>query len=301
MSAKATDIQAKIDKNRETISKKKTLIEKRQKQAAKITAKICEFETIKKAGLTIQGTELESLKAFSDAVHNIYRDACRADESFAGNEIYWLNCDLFDCIESISNAFDAIEEKERIIANQIQQLAKINEKNDSISSLPEVFVAFRDGVAEMWDAWDQMRRASVQEDQDYLAEINQRLYHMPRDEAYREALDSYYKISEEIRSKYSGAEWSELPSKTDEQIHAENIDSANILILNLCNRVQAITGDITDASGLKLSRGNQGCTVINGIVHGVNGTAKVQSVGAGGYNIQRFHIRTLVHAMKGVA
>ena len=55
--------------------------------------------------------------------------------------------------------------------------------------------------------------------------------------------------------------------------------------------VQDITGDITDARMLTIA--NNGC--LNGVIHGVNGSAHVETILAGGYNIQCLHYRTLVH------
>lgn len=60
---------------------------------------------------------------------------------------------------------------------------------------------------------------------------------------------------------------------------------------DIIERTQAIVGTITDASALKVGhKGN-----LDGIIIGTKGKAKVQTIGAGGYNIQCFHFRTLIH------
>lgn len=59
----------------------------------------------------------------------------------------------------------------------------------------------------------------------------------------------------------------------------------------IIERTNKIVGTITDASNLKV--GNKGD--LNGYIVGTSGTAKVQTVGAGGYNIQCFHFRTLIN------
>ena len=59
----------------------------------------------------------------------------------------------------------------------------------------------------------------------------------------------------------------------------------------LVGKIQDVVGTITDASGLYISNNGQ----INGIIKGEKGAARVETVDAGGYNIQRFHYRTLVH------
>lgn len=59
----------------------------------------------------------------------------------------------------------------------------------------------------------------------------------------------------------------------------------------IIERTNEIVGTITDASNLKVgSKGD-----LNGYIIGTRGTAKVQTIGAGGYNIQCFHFRTLIN------
>jgi hypothetical protein len=60
------------------------------------------------------------------------------------------------------------------------------------------------------------------------------------------------------------------------------------------NRVKEITGLINDAKGLSIGDNGE----INGIVIGELGKAKVETISAGGYNIQCWHFRVLVHKFK---
>lgn len=62
-------------------------------------------------------------------------------------------------------------------------------------------------------------------------------------------------------------------------------------IIERCNE---ICGQITDAAGLSIGAKDD----LNGYVIGTKGTAKVQTIGAGGYNIQCYHFRTLINEMK---
>lgn len=57
----------------------------------------------------------------------------------------------------------------------------------------------------------------------------------------------------------------------------------------IIDRTVAKVGQITSADDLHITAGN-----LNGYIDGENGRVKVQTIGAGGYNIQRFHFRTLV-------
>lgn len=62
---------------------------------------------------------------------------------------------------------------------------------------------------------------------------------------------------------------------------------------DIIERTNEITGKITDASALVIGAKGE----LNGYIIGERGKAKVQTIGAGGYNIQCFHFRTLVHSI----
>ena len=94
-------------------------------------------------------------------------------------------------------------------------------------------------------------------------------------------------------------------SEEEQKVYLDNAleKEKNTMILDLYRRINEEVGDITDASDLKINAGN-----LNGIVIGTNGKARVETIGAGGYNAdvvldsgrhgQRFHFRTLIHKIK---
>lgn len=81
--------------------------------------------------------------------------------------------------------------------------------------------------------------------------------------------------------------WTETMEKDIEQEKNRKYD-------DIIERVNQIVGTITDASNLSVGAKGD----LNGIIIGDEGKAKVTTIGAGGYNIQRFHFRTLVHEAK---
>ena len=91
---------------------------------------------------------------------------------------------------------------------------------------------------------------------------------------YEYVLDSY-EIDEELLEKI-----------LDDEVKAK--------YKNLINQITHITGEITDALGLRIGAKGD----INGIVEGLNGKASVQTFSAGGWNIQCFHYRTKVTSVK---
>lgn len=73
-----------------------------------------------------------------------------------------------------------------------------------------------------------------------------------------------------------------------------NAEAKVAKLLDLIGRIMSTVGTITDASTLYI--GPEGD--INGCIEGTEGKAKIQTIGAGGYNIQCFHFRTLIHEYK---
>lgn len=69
----------------------------------------------------------------------------------------------------------------------------------------------------------------------------------------------------------------------------ENHQAVESLVLDLQNRIAYKVGEITDYSHLTV-----GMKALNGSVTGKLGTCRVESILAGGYNIQRLHVRVLV-------
>lgn len=92
---------------------------------------------------------------------------------------------------------------------------------------------------------------------------------------------------EYLRPYCYAATWDDAMTKLAKDLDEEANRKYDFII----ERTNAIVGEITDASGLAVGAKGD----LNGYIDGTRGRAKVQTVGAGGYNIQCFHFRTLIN------
>lgn len=175
-------------------------------------------------------------------------------------------------VEDIARIEKEVVQIRGTIEGYRKQLSGEMEKQDfMIHKVPDVCKKLQIELVTRWDAWDIKRRDKMRE-------------------AYRSM--SY----DEFRREYSRADM-QFRFKSDDEIHSANVKSAEMLIVDLLNRVSQITGEVRDWSGVRLTGGTGGMPVLNGVVKGNEGIAVVESVLAGGYNIQRLHIRVLVHSV----
>lgn len=187
------------------------------------------------------------------------------------NEKFWAECDIKHWNEDIERNTSEIKEIKASIETYKKQLAGETEKEKIfLKEIPEIMKRMQIELVEKWDAWDIKKR---------------------------DELKAFYRAFgyTEFRKKYNNRSDLEFKDKTNEQIHKSNEQDAKALILDLYRRVKNITGDVTDWDGIHAEMGTWGFTVLNGVVIGKQGKCKVESIYAGGYNIQRLHIRVLTH------
>ena len=188
-------------------------------------------------------------------------------------ERYCIECDIGWLEDDLKRLASEIKETENTLENYRKQLTGEIKRQDLLTKeVPETLKTLQNELVTEWDAYDQKRKAKMIAD-----------YH---EMDYRD-----------FCIKYRGQD-TELRHKSNEEIHAANVRDAEGIILNLVNRVKGITGEITDWGHLYLNPDNNGWSILNGRVEGKEGVAYVESIGAGGYNIQRYHIRVLVKAIR---
>lgn len=178
------------------------------------------------------------------------------------SEIKWLNEDILRNQKEIAEITKSLE-------NYRAQTGKAAEEEKMLTELPDSVKRMQTELVEKWNEFDKGRREALKE--------------------------SYYKLGYREWSKSHNRADYELIYKTDEEINNQNMRDARALILDLVMRVRNITGEITNWNGIRAEIGTWGFTVLNGIVEGKQGKCSVESILAGGYNIQRLHVRVLTH------
>ncbi len=245
----------KISTLKERIEKATQKIEKKENTITKKTAQI---EKKYKA--------LEKLGVKDPAEHD--REEFRDAENW--HDIFWTYADIENLKADIIRGGKEIEETKATLAKyEAQLVGEIEKESIFLKEIPEVMIRLQNELVETWDAWDKDRKARIRKAYDELG------------------------YSKFVKS-YSYADY-EFMSKPTEKIHSDNERDARALILDLYYRVKDVTGEVTDWSGIEATIGTGGFTVLNGVVIGKEGRAKVESILAGGYNIQRLHVRVLVH------
>ena len=320
--AKIAKKQAEIDKKEAWIAKKEAAIQKkldllRPELSSEEYDKLVNYLELLK---TTYSSKIPLESRFD--LWGIARKRGWDYESPKGKACYSIDDDA----ESIYNSNYTIKEAEAIRDKYIAQLNAIKEKDKKVDEIPEVMKEFMNQLIDEWDRYDlDIRERSPQFYKDCKAKMNElvsnSIYSKDRFakilELYPEDAITYenanarnkYWVQRDIEDKFEN-QYLHIPFRkefgvsvdyarnlwklTPEQIHANNVKEGKRVILDLTDRVTKITGPITSYAGLRLTQGNGGWAVLNGFVEGEDGKASVESILAGGYAVQRLHVRTLV-------
>lgn len=180
----------------------------------------------------------------------------------------WLQFDIEHLEDDLRRLDREIQECSKTLEKYEMQLEKEELRDEAyIKEVPEELHKLEEELIERWDEWDIKRRDLLKRRYDELG--------------HRE----WWRV-------YSMAD-RDLMYSTDTEIHENNVKDSKYFVLDLLNRVKAITGNITEWGDVHLDQGNQ-FPLLTGWVRGDEGSAKVETILAGGHNIQRLHIRTLV-------
>lgn len=204
-------------------------------------------------------------------------------------DAYWTICEYEDKLSDAKNAEKKLAEAQRVAENWKGRLERQLEVERTLQTeIPEVFKQVSIELADLWTQWDINARERMKERKKEL----EKEYHADDDSYGRFDLTAYRAFSKAWRDLYSYSKEESL-TKTDEEFRKINQKSAEDWLLDLYNRVYNITGPVIDCSNIYWSG-----KALNGIVVGENGSAEVETIDAGGYNIQKYHLRVLVKPLK---
>lgn len=195
-------------------------------------------------------------------------------------DAYWLYCDIESKMENIEETKKAIAKAKADIEKYTAELEKMD-KAEQGRNVP--------AITEFLDNWE--------------AEAIE--YFTTKYPEYREAL-AQHKVARRAISDWREKEkadkrfascWSQFMAFDngakgfEETMRSELRYEKNRKYDDIIARTKDAIGTITDASDLRV---DMRCN-LNGFIVGENGKAEVNSIYAGGWNIQCLHVRTLIH------
>lgn len=286
-----TTIQLRIDNTKANIEKTKKTLERYEKQRQK-----------KAAALTARGADLSDVSEAIKAAAQKARNGNSSDRDFL-----WDLHSYEDTLEAIGNNQKKLAELKDKLKGYLEQKKQMDKENE-VPMVPAVEKFLSDWRTEaegyyrkQVTAYNQMltdRNAKVKDIREkYHPDF---LHRKEIETAEKEAGVDRKSFQEKVKLLFSqdvqilhregmpGSERFEaaLCKMMDEEIRTKRID--------LYHRCAAAVGVITDATDLSV--GNNGS--LNGCVVGEQGKAHVETIWAGGYNIQCLHYRVLVKPIR---
>lgn len=203
-------------------------------------------------------------------------------------------------IDEVARAYGDLREAQKTLEKYQVQLAEIVnfENEDKIEVLVEFLQNWR-AKAYSWyiqnaQLYIALRAKQREEFEKHQAKEEERLNTKLdwRQSHYLESVFNRYYYSEIAPLSREIAGHKEIDTdKLNKVLDDEVVAKYKDLVL----RISAVVGEIQDVSGLSIGNKNG---EINGIVKGTKGVAKIDTISAGGYAVQCFHYRILVHKYK---
>lgn len=287
-------------------------------------------EKLTKTCKTLENHKKQLAKKYSILLDLGYDPKTGCDRSYLASlpnkDPYWAMCDYEDKVEAVRNTEKKIEDIKSMIDKITTQIdIEVNKDNFINNTAPPVILEFLENWKRLAYSWYQNRYNQLVEFRKTKKnEVYQvKMSSIANDDRYANYrgrnLSDYDMVNllprkpiedelKRLKLDYSSLHKAELAFGTeaiklasmynDKERHDYLMDmlekEKRSLLFDLLDRITKVTGEIVNASDLELSVNGQ----INGIVVGKKGTVHVETIGAGGYNIQCFHFRTLVKPVK---
>ena len=228
-------------------------------------------EAVVKTEKTIERHKAQAEKKLKVIVDNGWDPKNRwcKDGTAEHHDAYWAICEYENKLTDIKYATIKLEEKKRIVENWKKRLEAAEEKElKFLTEVPDCMKEMQNQLIVRWDEDDKEKMEYLKEEYKVLG--------------YTEFIKKH---------RHTGYNF--MRYETEETIHKANVRSAEAYVMDLYNRIHLITGEVTDWSYIYCAG-----VALNGYVKGELGAVNVETILAGGYNIQRLHCRTLVHEIK---
>jgi hypothetical protein len=275
-------LKEKVQKATEKVDKCKGTIERHKKQLDKKIQKV-----IKELNIDLTGKSKEEI------------DEIR--EPFRGTDNSWIIYEVIGKLDDIKGANKKLREAEIVLENWQTKLAVEVEKERFLEgNAPQVIKDFLEEwkvKAYEWhikkyDAFLVFKKDLYAKESQAREECSRLSYKERRAYMEEKGLDN---IQKRLAS-FAGAIVMQMSTYRNEPERLAWLEKTleqdkKAKMLDLIVRINNVVGTIVDATNLRISNAGN----LNGFIIGENGRAKVETIGAGGYAVQCFHYRTLVH------
>lgn len=152
-------------------------------------------------------------------------------------------------------------------------------------------------LRKLYDSWEETRLEKREEFNRMAETVEYKTYRERRKAEERfldEAMMKYWIEPRNVLLEKAGfrelSEFDRVAGNSLEDLKRMNLENAQQSVLSLVERVENRVGKVTDWSDIHFGMNG----MLNGRVTGNLGSVYVETIGAGGYNIQRFHYRVLL-------